>query len=98
MGQHHLADADAVLQLDALTGQFILVELYLQQVVVQRNACLDGRPYVFLDAFKIAAGGIDSVEFLLELYQLPEILLGGMFHFACGQLSLQLAGFYSDLG
>ena len=82
LGQYHLTDTDAVLQLDALAGQFVLVKLNLQQVVVKGNAGLDGCLYIFCNAFQIAAGGIYGVEFLFELYQLPEILFRGMLHFS----------------
>ncbi len=96
--QQHLYQADAVLQLQPLTGHIVLAQLHLQQVITEGDASPYGHFHVLPDACQQAVNGIKRLHFLIQRHQLPVVLFRLQRHLVLCQLQLQQTDILTNLG
>ena len=96
--QQETDDGDAVLQLQALTLDIVLTQLYLQQVVAHCQTSTHGYIDIFVDAGQQRIDSLDGLHFLLQRGQLPEVLFGSLLHLVSRQLQLQTTHVLTNFG
>ena len=91
LGEEELDEADAILQLELLTLDVVLTQLYLQEIVAHGHTCLQGDIDVLGDISQQGLDSLDGLHLLLKGHQLPEVLFGGLLDLVLGELELQTA-------
>ena len=86
-----------IAQGELLTGNVVLTQLYLQEVVTHGNTCLQGNTDILDNICQQGLDGLDGLHLLLKRQELPEVLFGGLLDFVLGELQLQTAHLLAHL-
>ena len=97
LGDEELNDGGGIAQGELLTGDIVLAQLYLQEVVAHGDACLQGDIDILGDISEQRLDGLDGLHLLLKGHELPEVLLGGLLDLVLGELQLQTADVLAHL-